>query len=102
MTGLRTTYPILWRLACCALLAFWAMVNITAYGFHHHHPDEDDCEKEDCPFLPIVLHTPMPAPAEEIHCPIFIAALPLVVKQHIVMAPFSWHFASRAPPACFL
>ena len=47
------------RLVWAGVLLLWAAVTITAFAFHHHHPEECDCAKHDCPFLLVVFNIPM-------------------------------------------
>ena len=53
--AIRLLRRILW---CTALLA-WAGVTVYTFGFHHHHPEDGDCEQRACPFLIVTLNLPL-------------------------------------------
>lgn len=46
------------RLTCLVVLVLWAGVTVFTFGFHHHAPDSDDCEKNNCPFSLVFLNLP--------------------------------------------
>jgi hypothetical protein len=94
---MRLARWILW----CALLLVWAWVTVYTFGFHHHHPDEHDCEKDSCPFLSITLNLPLLFVAT--YFPVMQRAIHKACTFSLVLAPI--HFVSplftRGPPFLF-
>ena len=94
---MRLARRILW----CALLLVWAVVTVYTFGFHHHHPDEHECEKDSCPFLSITLNLPLLIIAAVF--PAMQQAVYEVCTFAILLSPI--HFvtpcSTRGPPFLF-
>lgn len=94
---MRLARRILW----CALLLVWAGVTVYTFGFHHHHPDEHDCEKDSCPFRSITLNLPLLIVVA--FFPAMQQAIYEVCIFSVVLAPvyFSSPLSTRGPPFLF-